>query len=78
MNSLKKFSTPAKTTMNRRFAECQYSELVLSSPSFLKEWLYDYTDDDTITVIIDESEYVYDRYAYNNILYINEEILNLW
>lgn len=59
----------------RRFAEYQYSELILSSPSWLKDWLYDYTADDTITITIDDVDYVYDKYAYNNIKHINEEIL---
>lgn len=59
----------------RRFAEYQYSELILSSPSWLKDWLYDYTADDTITITIDDIDYVYDKYAYNNIKHINEEIL---
>ena len=59
----------------RRFAEYQYSELILSSPSWLKDWLYDYTADDTITITIDDVDYVYDKYAYNNIKHITEEIL---
>ena len=31
--------------------------------------------DDTITITIDDVDYVYDKYAYNNIKHINEEIL---
>lgn len=34
-----------------------------------------YTADDTITITIDDVDYVYDKYAYNNIKHINEEIL---
>lgn len=60
----------------RRFAEYQYSALILSSPSWLKEWLYDYTDEDTIKIEDNDGNYhVYDKYAYNNIKYINEQIL---
>lgn len=34
-----------------------------------------YTADDTITITIDDVDYVYDKYAYNNIKHINKEIL---
>ena len=34
-----------------------------------------YIADDTITITIDDVDYVYDKYAYNNIKHINEEIL---
>lgn len=60
----------------RRIGEYTYSKLTLVDMKIdnvvnIRELLYGYTEADTITV----GEYTYDRYAYKNITYIDNNIL---